>query len=82
MKNASVHQPTRFSFGGCSLRPPAEACGPTSPSDWAARPQRRAEVKDELAAVQRRIAAAAEAGELDQACVPMLEALEAYRVVA
>jgi arginine decarboxylase len=36
-------------------------------------------VKDELAAVQRRIAAAAEAGEVDQACAPMLEALDAYR---
>jgi arginine decarboxylase len=36
-------------------------------------------VGDELAAVQRRIAAAAEAGELDQACAPMLEALDAYR---
>jgi hypothetical protein len=36
-------------------------------------------VKDELAAVQRRIAAAAEAGELDQARAPMLEALDAYR---
>jgi hypothetical protein len=36
-------------------------------------------VKDELAAVQRRIAAAAEAGERDQACAPMLEALDAYR---
>jgi len=36
-------------------------------------------VKDELAAVQRRIAAAAEAGELDQACALMLEALDAYR---
>jgi arginine decarboxylase len=35
-------------------------------------------VTDALAAVQRRIAAAAQRGERDQSCAPLLEALEAY----
>jgi arginine decarboxylase len=35
-------------------------------------------VTDALAAVQRRIAAAAQSGERDQTCAPILEALEAY----
>jgi hypothetical protein len=34
--------------------------------------------RDALAAAQRRIAAAAEQGDLDQARAPLLEALEAY----